>query len=82
MTKNEIIGLLGEPESARIENSFSYLYFKIHDHAFGRDKNHYVFAFANNKLIEFAPLSQEMQDSGPIDKLLSRPVILVPLQNK
>lgn len=70
MTKQEIIQLLGYPESARAQNNFTYLYFKIHDHAFGRDKNHYIFAFANDKLVEFAPLPLEYQEEGPIDKAL------------
>jgi hypothetical protein len=70
MTKQEVTQRLGEPESARIENGFSYLYFKIHDHAFGRDKNHYIFAFKDEKLVEFAPLPIEYQEEGPIDKAL------------
>jgi|GEM_PF-2930271 len=75
MTKQEITTLLGQPESARVQNGFSYLYFKIHDHAFGRDKNHYIFAFSGDKLVEFAPLPPEYQEEGPIDKALrlSRP---------
>ncbi|MBK5273512.1 MAG: hypothetical protein JJE30_00465 [Desulfuromonadales bacterium] len=70
MTKQEVTQRIGEPESARIENGFSYLYFKIHDHAFGRDKNHYIFAFKDEKLVEFAPLPIEYQEEGPIDKAL------------
>lgn len=75
MTKQEIILRLGDPESARVQNGFSYLYFKIHDNAFGRDKNHYIFAFKDEKLVEFAPLPPEYQEEGPIDKALrlSRP---------
>ncbi len=70
MTKQEVTQRLGEPESARIENGFSYLYFKIHDHAFGRDKNHYIFSFSGDKLVEFTPLPIEYQEEGPIDKAL------------
>jgi hypothetical protein len=70
MTKQEITSLLGQPESAMAQNGFSYLYFKIHDHAFGRDKNHYIFAFSDDKLVEFAPLPPEPEEEGLMDKAL------------
>lgn len=74
MLKPDVIQLLGEPESARFKNNLYYLYFSVHDHAFGRDKNNYVFVFEDNKLIEFAPLPEDQQNLGPIDRALKMPV--------
>jgi outer membrane protein assembly factor BamE (lipoprotein component of BamABCDE complex) len=76
MTKQEVIHLLGAPEGSSFKGDTSYLYFNIHDHAFGRDKNRYVFAFRNDKLVEFAPLPEDQQEMGPIDRALRRPRII------
>lgn len=76
MTKAEVIQVLGEPTSASLQNDFSYLFFNVHDHAFGRDRNDYVFAFSNNKLVEFAPLPEDRQKMGPIDKILRNSVFI------
>jgi hypothetical protein len=69
MTKQEVIELLGEPNSASAKDDFSCLYFTIHDNAFGRKENNYYFAFSTEgKLVEFGPLPEVQQEHGMVDK--------------
>jgi hypothetical protein len=75
MTKQDVIQLLGQPESVAMDKNEIILFFLVHDHAFGRDKNRYAFGFRDDKLLGFAPLPedrQEPRDCGPVDAALGK----------
>ena len=62
MTRQEIVQLMGDPDSAAARDGSDYLFYRVHDHAFGRDKNNYFFQLRDNRLVAFGPLPPDQQD--------------------
>jgi outer membrane protein assembly factor BamE (lipoprotein component of BamABCDE complex) len=77
MSKQEITSILGKPETAGMGDGFSYLYFKIHDHAFGRDNNRYMFTFKDDRLTGFTPLPEDQQELRLVDAALKKRSLFV-----
>ena len=75
MTQQEVVQLIGKPVSATLANGENQLIFKIHDDAFGRSDNLYAIGFKDDRLSSIAPLPEDMQEMGPIDRALRRPFI-------
>ncbi|WP_041533003.1 outer membrane protein assembly factor BamE domain-containing protein [Pelobacter propionicus] len=70
MTQAQVTQLLGKPVSATLTNGERQLIFKIHDDAFGRSDTFYAIGFKDDHLTSIAPLPEDMQEMGPIDRAL------------
>ena len=66
MTRDDVYSKLGKPEGRAFKDGKEIIYFEIHDHAFGNDKNHYAFIFKDDKLVEYFPVSEETRESTTI----------------
>lgn len=77
MTRQEVLQKFGKPVNATMSNGTDYLIYKIRDHAYGRDDNAYSLGFQDNRLVSVAPLPEDQQEMGPIDRALRRRVIRV-----
>jgi hypothetical protein len=73
MTQQEVVQLIGKPVSSTLVNGDHRLIFKIHDDAYGRNDNFYAIGFKEDRLISIAPLPEEMQEMGLIDRALRQP---------
>lgn len=70
MTRQEVLQKYGQPVNATMSNGTDYLIYKFNDHAYGRDDNSYALGFQNNRLVSVAPLPEDQQEMGPIDRVL------------
>jgi hypothetical protein len=72
MSHQEVLQKFGQPINATMSESMDFLTYQIHDHAYGRDKNYYAIGFKDGRLVSIAPLPEDQQEMGPIDRALRR----------
>lgn len=77
MTRQEVLQKFGKPVNVTMSDGTDYMIYKIHDHAYGRDDNAYALGFKDNRLVSVAPLPDDQQEMGPIDRALRRSVLRV-----
>lgn len=69
MTQQEVILKLGKPVRALLSNGERFLVYKIND-TLKRSDNIIAIGFIDDKLVSILPLSEAMQEMGPIDRAL------------
>lgn len=69
MTQQEVILKLGKPVRALLSNGERFLVYKIND-SLKRSDNIIAIGFIDDKLVSILPLSESMQEMGPVDRAL------------